>query len=76
MRKENKHLLKTIISNQELIMKALHIAIPEKKAVVKKAKAVVVKKVATKTENCVLVLDFRSRFVGSGLVRTRGALSA
>jgi hypothetical protein len=48
MRKENKHLLKTIISNQELIMKALHIAIPEKKAVVKKAKAVVVKKVATK----------------------------
>ena len=48
MRKENKHLLKTIISNQELIMNALHIAIPEKKAVVKKAKAVVVKKVATK----------------------------
>ena len=48
MRKENKHLLKTIISNQELIMKALHIAIPEKKAVVKEAKAVVVKKVATK----------------------------
>jgi len=48
MRKENKHLLKTVISNQELIMKALHIAIPEKKAVVKKAKAVVVKKVATK----------------------------
>ena len=48
MRKENKHLLKTIISKQELIMKALHIAIPEKKAVVKKAKAVVVKKVATK----------------------------
>ena len=48
MRKENKHLLKTIISNQELIMKALHIAIPEKKAVVKKAKAVLVKKVATK----------------------------
>ena len=48
MRKENKHLLKTIISNQELIMKALHIAIPEKKAVVKKAVAVAVKKVATK----------------------------
>jgi len=48
MRKENKHLLKTVISNQELIMKALHIAIPEKKAVIKKAKAVVVKKVAVK----------------------------
>lgn len=47
MRKENKYLLKTIISNQELILKALHIAIPEKKAVVKKAKAVV-KKVAVK----------------------------
>jgi hypothetical protein len=48
MRKENKHLLKTVISNQELIMKALHIAIPEKKAVVKKAKAVVVKQVVAK----------------------------
>ena len=48
MKKENKNLLKTIINNQELIMKALNIAIPEKKVEVKTVKAVPTKKVAVK----------------------------
>jgi hypothetical protein len=48
MKKENKNLLKTIISYQELIMKALNIAIPEKKVEVKTVKAVPTKKVAVK----------------------------
>jgi hypothetical protein len=48
MKKENKNLLKTIISNQELIMKALNIATPEKKVEMKTVKAVPTKKVAVK----------------------------
>ncbi len=48
MKKENKNLLKTIINNQELIMKALNITIPEKKVEVKAVKAVPTKKVAVK----------------------------
>lgn len=48
MKKENKNLLKTIISYQELIMKALNIAIPEKKVEVKTVKAVPIKKIAVK----------------------------
>jgi len=48
MKKENKNLLKTIINNQELIMKALNIAIPEKKVEVKTVKAVPIKKIAVK----------------------------
>lgn len=54
MKKESKEILKTIISNQELIMKALKIEIPKKEAVknipVKKViKKAPVKKVATKS---------------------------
>ena len=49
MKKENKEMLKAIIKNQEMIMKALKIEIPVK--VIKKAapkKVVAVKKVAVK----------------------------
>lgn len=49
MKKENKEMLKTIIRNQELIMKALKIEIPEKELDKKPAdKAVPTKKVAVK----------------------------
>jgi hypothetical protein len=48
MKKESKNLLKTIISHQELIMKALNIAIPEKKEDVKPVKAVAAKKIVVK----------------------------
>ncbi len=54
MKKESKEMLRTIISNQELIMKALKIEIPKKaeaknipaKTVIKKA---AVKKIAAKS---------------------------
>lgn len=49
MKKESKEMLKTIISNQELIMKALKIEMPEKELVKKaEVKKQPVKKVATK----------------------------
>jgi hypothetical protein len=44
MKKENKEMLKTIISNQELIMKALKIEIPVKK-IAKESSSAVTKKV-------------------------------
>lgn len=49
MKKESKEMLKTIISNQELIMKALKIEIPAKELVKKaEVKKQPVKKAATK----------------------------
>ena len=48
MKKENKEMLKTILSNQELIMKALNIAIPVKKTEVKETKKAAPKKVTPK----------------------------
>jgi hypothetical protein len=48
MKKENKEMLKTILSNQELIMKALNIAIPVKKTEVKEIKKAATKKAAPK----------------------------
>jgi hypothetical protein len=49
MKKENKEMLKTIISNQELIMKALNIAIPVKEIIKEQPKKVeAVKKVVAK----------------------------
>ncbi len=48
MKKETKEMLKTLVSNQELIMKALKIEVPVKKVEEKKApvKKALVKKVA------------------------------
>ena len=49
MKKENKEILKTILSNQELIMKALKIEVPTKETVKEQTKKTVpVKKVAAK----------------------------
>ncbi len=48
MKKGNKEMLKAIISNQELIMKALKIEIPTKKIEKKVAKKVAVKKIVKK----------------------------
>lgn len=49
MKKESKEMLKTIISNQELIMKALKIEIPKKESVkVQPKKKAPVKKAAVK----------------------------
>lgn len=48
MKKENKEMLRTIISNQELIMKALKIEIPVKKTEIEPSKKIVVKKSPTK----------------------------
>lgn len=52
MKKESKEMLKTIISNQELIMKALNISIPvkkiEKELPKKTAQKLPAKKVAVK----------------------------
>lgn len=49
MKKESKEMLKTIISNQELIMKALKIEIPKKETVIEQVKKTApVKKVAAK----------------------------
>lgn len=57
MKKENKEMLKSILSNQELIMKALNITIPAKKTIKELPKKVApklpakkptAKKVATK----------------------------
>ncbi len=49
MKKENKEMLKTIISNQELIMKALKIEVPVKETVKEQPKKTVpVKKAVAK----------------------------
>jgi hypothetical protein len=48
MKKESKEMLKTIISNQELIMKALKIEIPVKEIKKEEPKKTEVKKVAAK----------------------------
>ena len=54
MKKETKEMLKTILSNQDLIMKSLKIEIPEKKVEIKKVeekkapvKKAIVKKAAS-----------------------------
>lgn len=48
MKKENKELLKTIISNQELMMKALNISVPEKRSELKDEAKIAAKNTATK----------------------------
>ncbi len=50
MKKETKELFKTIIKNQELIMKALNIEVPKKEAITKAVapKKVIVKKTIAK----------------------------
>ncbi len=48
MKKENKEMLKTIISNQELIMKALKIEVPVKTVAKEQPKKIEVKKAPAK----------------------------
>ena len=49
MKKGSKEMLKTILSNQDLIMKALNITVPAKKAAAPKAAKKVVGKPAVKS---------------------------